>query len=203
MGRASSIAGPTPGHFMMRVRMPNGIVTAAQARLLGEITKESGREHRRRHHPPAGPASLARPSRACPRSSRASRRPGSRACRRGWTTSAASSAARPPGSRPSELFDTAPIAREFQRIFVGNKAFTNLPRKFNVTITGCPEHCTSGETQDISMTPAIASLEGERGRRLQPGRRRQAGLGRTRLRHAARRLRPSRGGGRGLARRSR
>ena len=32
------------------------------------------------------------------------------ACRPGWTTSAASSAARPPGSRPSELFDTAPIA---------------------------------------------------------------------------------------------
>src|SRR5437879_3714420 len=34
---------PTPGHFMMRVRMPNGIVSAAQARLLGEITLEAGR----------------------------------------------------------------------------------------------------------------------------------------------------------------
>src|SRR5712691_9307083 len=34
---------PTPGHFMMRIRMPNGIVTAAQARLLGEITQEAGR----------------------------------------------------------------------------------------------------------------------------------------------------------------
>ena len=34
---------PTPGHFMMRIRMANGIVTSAQARLLGEITKESGR----------------------------------------------------------------------------------------------------------------------------------------------------------------
>ena len=34
---------PTPGHFMMRIRMPNGIVTAAQARLLGEITLEAGR----------------------------------------------------------------------------------------------------------------------------------------------------------------
>src|SRR3989441_9094872 len=32
----------------------------------------------------------------------------------------------------------------------------NLPRKFNVTITGCLEHCTGGETQDISMTPAVA-----------------------------------------------
>ena len=34
---------PTPGHFMMRIRMPNGIVTAAQLRLLAEITRESGR----------------------------------------------------------------------------------------------------------------------------------------------------------------
>src|SRR5207247_10433842 len=33
---------PTPGHFMMRVRMPNGIVTATQARLLGELTLEAG-----------------------------------------------------------------------------------------------------------------------------------------------------------------
>ena len=34
---------PTPGHFMMRIRMPNGIPTAAQARLLGEITQRSGK----------------------------------------------------------------------------------------------------------------------------------------------------------------
>ena len=34
---------PTPGHFMMRVRMPNGVLTSEQARLLAEITRESGR----------------------------------------------------------------------------------------------------------------------------------------------------------------
>ena len=64
------------------------------------------------------------------------------------------------GLTPGELLDTAPIAREFQRIFLGNKDFTNLPRKFNVTITGCREHCTSGETQDISMTPALTERDG-------------------------------------------
>src|SRR4030095_8182596 len=63
------------------------------------------------------------------------------------------------GLTPRELFDTAPIAAGFQRIFLGNKEFTNLPRKFNVTITGCVEHCTPGETQDISMTPAIATRD--------------------------------------------
>src|SRR5438093_444995 len=34
---------PTPGHFMMRVRMPNGILTTDQVRLLAQITRESGR----------------------------------------------------------------------------------------------------------------------------------------------------------------
>src|SRR5207237_4240356 len=34
---------PTPGHFMMRIGMPNGIVTSSQARVLGEITRQSGR----------------------------------------------------------------------------------------------------------------------------------------------------------------
>src|SRR4030095_5709819 len=42
----------------------------------------------------------------------------------------------------------------------GNKAFTNLPRKFNVTITGCPDNCTTAETQDIAMTPAAAARDG-------------------------------------------
>jgi ferredoxin-nitrite reductase len=59
------------------------------------------------------------------------------------------------GLTPRELLETAPIAAAFQRIFLGNKAFTNLPRKFNVTITGCLENCTGPETQDISMTPAV------------------------------------------------
>src|SRR5262249_6359397 len=58
------------------------------------------------------------------------------------------------------LFDTTPIAAAFERIFLGNKEFTNLPRKFNVTITGCPDHCTGGETQDISMTPALITRDG-------------------------------------------
>jgi ferredoxin-nitrite reductase len=33
----------TPGHFMMRVRIPNGITTAAELRAIGEISREFGR----------------------------------------------------------------------------------------------------------------------------------------------------------------
>ena len=56
---------------------------------------------------------------------------------------------------PHELFNAAPYGEEFTQIFLGNREYTDLPRKLNVTITGCLENCTHSETQDIAMTPAI------------------------------------------------
>ncbi len=50
--------------------------------------------------------------------------------------------------------------REFTDTFLRNKAFTNLPRKFNVAITGCTEHCTHAESQDLALVPAIARIDG-------------------------------------------
>src|SRR5439155_7475706 len=38
---------------------------------------------------------------------------------------------------------------------VGNKALSSLPRKFNVSITGCTDNCLPLETQDIAMAPAF------------------------------------------------
>ena len=40
------------------------------------------------------------------------------------------------GLTPHELFDASPVVHEYTRLIVGNRDFTNLPRKFNVTITG-------------------------------------------------------------------
>src|SRR5437667_7211232 len=150
---------PTPGHFMMRIRMPNGIVTAAQARLLGEITQEAGRASGR---PIADvttrqqiqlrwvtietiPGVIARLEAA-----------GLSSLQTGMDNIRGIVGCPATGLTPRELIDTAGVAAAFQAIFLGNKEFTNLPRKFNVTITGCLEHCTGGETQDISMTPALA-----------------------------------------------
>src|SRR5207247_10063723 len=63
------------------------------------------------------------------------------------------------GITPNELIDTAGIAAQLPGMFLGNKVFTNLPRKFNVTITGCPDNCTTAETQDIAMTPALGESD--------------------------------------------
>ena len=65
------------------------------------------------------------------------------------------------GITPSELFDATPVAEEFTRRLVGNEEFTNLPRKFNVTITGCLENCCHPETQDIGLVPAVKEIGGQ------------------------------------------
>ena len=75
------------------------------------------------------------------------------------------------------------------RGFLKNKAFTNLPRKFNVAITACTANCTHAETQDLALTPAIKIVDGEGDQGLQRLGRRQGGLGRPSARLAARRVR--------------
>ncbi len=64
------------------------------------------------------------------------------------------------GLTPHELVDATPVIRELDEILIGNKEFTNLPRKFNVTITGCLENCCHPETQDIGLVPAFRELDG-------------------------------------------
>jgi len=150
---------PTPGHFMMRVRMPNGILTSGQLRLLAEITRASGRDvadvttrqqiQLRWLTIEQVPGVIARLE-AAELSS----------LQTGMDNIRGIIGCPATGLTPNELVDTAGIAAEFQRIFLGNKAFTNLPRKFNVTITGCPDNCTTAETQDIAMTPAIGEGDG-------------------------------------------
>jgi ferredoxin-nitrite reductase len=62
------------------------------------------------------------------------------------------------GVTPMELFDASPVLLELDRIIVGrngNPEFVNLPRKFNVVVTGCRGNCTHAESQDIALVPAI------------------------------------------------
>lgn len=64
------------------------------------------------------------------------------------------------GLTPNELFDASNIAQKYTEIIVGNKEFTDLPRKFNVGITGCLDNCTHASSQDIALIPALKEIEG-------------------------------------------
>jgi len=67
------------------------------------------------------------------------------------------------GLSAGELFDASPFGAEFTNLFLGNKEFSNLPRKFNVAITGCTENCGHAATQDLAMTPARRESDGAMG----------------------------------------
>jgi sulfite reductase (ferredoxin) len=56
------------------------------------------------------------------------------------------------GAAHDELIDASPIALEVDRFLNGNADFANLPRKFKITITGCAHWCTYPEINDIGAT---------------------------------------------------
>jgi len=65
------------------------------------------------------------------------------------------------GLTPNELFDASPVAQKYTDIISGNKEFTDIPRKFNVGITGCLDNCTLAASQDIALTPAVKDIDGQ------------------------------------------
>lgn len=149
----------TPGHFMMRVRMPNGIATAMQLRTLAEISAEFGK----------GFADITTRQQMqlrwftigdVPEIFQRLRSVDLVSLQTGMDNIRNVVGCPVSGLTPNELFDASPVVKEFTGLFVGNKAYTNLPRKFNVTITACKESCTHAEAQDIALTPAIKATDG-------------------------------------------
>ena len=59
------------------------------------------------------------------------------------------------GVNGNEIFDASPVALELNKFFVGNGDFYNLPRKFKVAVTGCREWCTYPEINDIGLTAVL------------------------------------------------
>ena len=58
------------------------------------------------------------------------------------------------GLSPDEVSDATPLVRAINEEILGNAAYSNLPRKFNVAVTGCPDNCIHMETQDLALVPA-------------------------------------------------
>lgn len=63
------------------------------------------------------------------------------------------------GVDADEICDASPLALEVDRTLAGNAEFYNLPRKFKISITGCRVWCPYPEINDIGLT-AIERLVG-------------------------------------------
>lgn len=64
------------------------------------------------------------------------------------------------GVDADELFDASSVVDEVNKFFVGNADFYNLPRKFKISITGCSSWCTYPEINDVGLTPVIRNRNG-------------------------------------------
>jgi ferredoxin-nitrite reductase len=64
------------------------------------------------------------------------------------------------GIDPDELLDTAPIVKEVFTYFQGNRDFSNLPRKYKISISGNKYNAGHAEINDLAFTPAVKEING-------------------------------------------
>ena len=50
-----------------------------------------------------------------------------------------------------EILDASGVLQEVRERYIGDPAFSNLPRKFKTSISGCAVHCTNHEINDVSF----------------------------------------------------
>ena len=62
------------------------------------------------------------------------------------------------GLHAHEIADVSPIVLALDRELGGNPDFYNLPRKFKITVTGCPEWCSYPEINDIALTATLRPI---------------------------------------------
>ena len=153
---------PTPGQFMMRIRITNGQTTSGQLRTLAEIARRLGNgtlDITTRQQVQLRAINIG----AVPEILAALQGVDLNSFQTGMDNIRGVNCCPMSGLTAEELFRRRARRGRVHRIFLKNKEFTNLPRKFNVTITGCLENCTHGETQDLGMFPAVRESDGALG----------------------------------------
>jgi ferredoxin-nitrite reductase len=149
----------TPGHFMLRIRAVGGRMNAAQLRVIAELSDEYGK----------GFCDLTTRQQVQMRWFTVQDAPdiwerlaavGLHSKQTGMDNVRGVCGCPAAGLTPHELFDATSTAQAFTDLILDNKEFTNLPRKFNVTITACLENCCHSETQDLALVPSYRELEG-------------------------------------------
>jgi ferredoxin-nitrite reductase len=149
----------TPGKFMIRMRIPNGVLTSAQMRLFGTIMENCGAD---------GVADITTRQNIQMRGIRLEDIPqifkrfgevGLTSLQSGMDNVRNITGSPVAGIDADELYDTRALAQELQDFLTnkgqGNPEFSNLPRKFNIAIAGCRDNSTHAEINDIAFVPAF------------------------------------------------
>ena len=145
--------------FMMRIGLPNGMLSSHQLRVIGELTKKyarnladiTTRQNIQLHwltieslpeivealtaiglSPKGACGDVLRNVTGCPIA----------------------------GLDAHELLDASPLAVEVAYKLTANPEFYNLPRKFKVTVSGCPLWCSYPEINDVALTAIRREVDG-------------------------------------------
>jgi ferredoxin-nitrite reductase len=153
---------PTPGKFMMRIRMPNGFATSAQLAAIADVSKRLGngtldittrQQIELRGYTIETVPEIWEKLRGVDLTS----------LQTGQDNVRNINGCPLAGLTPKELFDASPVLFALDQTIVGkegNPEFANLPRKFNMTVTGCIENCVHNESQDLALVPATKFIAG-------------------------------------------
>jgi len=160
--------GKSTPFFMVRIRIPNGLLTSDQLRTIASLSTQHGngvaditvRQNIQLHWVPIEsiPAvidtlhsigltttgacgDVARNVTGCPLA----------------------------GVHAHELVDVNPIIRAIDHELGGNPEFYNLPRKFKITVTACPDWCSYPEINDIALIGTRRASSSEVGFSLRIG----------------------------------
>ncbi len=141
---------PKVGTFMMRVKIPGGVVTPAAMRAIGEIADRYGRgqgELTTRQNVQLHYITLERFPEIL------ARLKGVGLTSMGGCGDVVRNITGCPvaGVDRDELFDATSIVAEAARFFYGNREYSDLPRKHKITIAACPFQCNAPEINCIAM----------------------------------------------------
>ena len=144
------------GHFMLRTKVIQGIVTGRQAELFADLADEYARGF------------LDCTTRQCIQMHwiRLEQVPDilERYAAAGITTLGACGdvtrnvvGCTLAGIAHDQLADGELVAESIHRRFLGNRDYSNLPRKFKISVTGCAEDCARGLINDVALSGALAA----------------------------------------------
>lgn len=151
---------PRDGHFMMRVRIPSGIVSSDQARTLAGIARDYGRnlmDVTTRQAVQFHWLTVEQLPDIYNRLEKVGLY-SFEACGDCPRTIVGNPLA---GIDPNELIDTEPLVNEVNRFFLLNRDFSNLPRKFKISISSNIYNTAHAEINDLAFTPAVKTIDGE------------------------------------------
>jgi len=145
---------PKVGTFMMRVKIPSGILSAEGLRAIGEISEQYGRDQGelttrqniQLHYitldkfpeildklkgvgltTMGGCGDVVRNITGCPVA----------------------------GVDPDELFDVTPLIAETAGFFYGNREYSDLPRKHKISIAACRHQCNAPEINCVALVAML------------------------------------------------